>query len=332
MQPCQVQAGSLLSAILFRPEGRGPFAGEAAGRMILLEILFSVILPIFLIIGVGVVLDRSFRLDLPTLSKLNFFVFVPALVFVKLLDADLPAGTLVSVALFGLAHVLALFALSVALFSRGALRQHRAALSIGAVFYNVGNYGIPFTVLAFGDQQVAIVAMLMVTQNLTNFTLGIWVAEGRRGTNRQRLSGLLRIPVVYVLAVALTMRALGLDLIPQVKQPLIYLGNGLIPIALLTLGVQLSRCRLAQGMVPIGAVTLVRLVVSPLLAAGLVWLLGIGGVAGSVLIAAGGLPTAVNAFILASEYDRDPEVVSQCVFWTTLLSPLTLAVVLMLVR
>ena len=48
------------------------------------QILYSVILPVFIIIGVGWLLDRKFQLDLPTLSKLNFYVFVPALMFVML--------------------------------------------------------------------------------------------------------------------------------------------------------------------------------------------------------------------------------------------------------
>ena len=131
---------------------------------------------------------------------------------------------------------------------------------------------------------------------------------------------------------SLAMRALGLDLVPSVKQPLTYLGNGLIPIALLTLGVQLSRCKISREIVPLSVLTVIRLVVSPVIGWGLVTALGIEGVTGAVLIASAGLPVAVNVFILAAEYNRDAELASQGVFWTTLLSPVTLAVVLMLVR
>jgi len=300
--------------------------------MILFEILYSVILPVFLIIGVGVLLDRRFTIDLPTLSKLNFYVFVPALVMVKLLDADLPADTMLKVGGFGIAHVVILFAISLAVYSWGPLRAKRAVLSLATMFYNTGNYGFPFVILAFGDEYVGVIAILLMTQNLLNFTLGIWILEGSKAGNGSRLTGLLKIPVLYVLAIALAMRALGYDLVPQVKQPLTYLGNGLIPIALLTLGVQLSRCKISREIVPLSVLTVIRLVVSPVIGWGLVTALGIEGVTGAVLIASAGLPVAVNVFILSAEYKRDAELASQCVFWTTLLSPVTLAVVLTLVR
>ena len=102
--------------------------------MILLDILFSVIFPVFLIIGVGVALDRCFKLDLPTLSKLNFYVFVPALVFVKLLDADLPGATMLKVGLFTFVHILLVFGLSWLVFSGKGLRDKRPVLSLGAMF------------------------------------------------------------------------------------------------------------------------------------------------------------------------------------------------------
>ena len=57
----------------------------------ILHILANIILPIFVLIGVGVLIDRAFKPDLPTLSKLNFYVFVPALVFVRLIDSQLNA-------------------------------------------------------------------------------------------------------------------------------------------------------------------------------------------------------------------------------------------------
>lgn len=57
--------------------------------MLFFTILANVILPIFVIIGVGFLMDRLFHLDMRTLSKLNFYVFIPALTFVKFLESDL---------------------------------------------------------------------------------------------------------------------------------------------------------------------------------------------------------------------------------------------------
>ena len=46
-------------------------------------ILKSVLLPIFIMISLGYVLQKRFKLDLSTLAKLNINVFVPGFIFVK---------------------------------------------------------------------------------------------------------------------------------------------------------------------------------------------------------------------------------------------------------
>ncbi len=126
------------------------------------------------------------------------------------------------------------------------------------------------------------------------------------------------------------MKGLDLQLAEQVRIPLNDLADGLIPIALLTPGVQLSRSRSGRNLVPLGAVGIARLVFSPLLAFGLVLLFGFGAPEFSLLIVAAALPVAVNTFILTAEYGRDAGLASQAVFWTTLASAGTLSLLLSL--
>ncbi len=54
-----------------------------------LDILIQITLPVFLLIGAGILADRAFKIDLPTLTRLCFNVLLPALVFIKTLDAGL---------------------------------------------------------------------------------------------------------------------------------------------------------------------------------------------------------------------------------------------------
>jgi predicted permease len=299
----------------------------------ILEILGSVILPIFLLIGLGALVERAFRLDQDTLSKLNFYVFVPALSFIILLDANLSAAQMGSVGLFSLAHAAALFALAWGVGWLPALRQHRTPIALGAILYNIGNYGIPLTVLAFGKTQVGIVAIVIVVQNLLTFTLGVWLMEHRvRGTARAALLGMLKLPILYAIALALLLRAFHVTLPAPVRAPLDYLADGLIPLALLTLGAQLARTRLGNDATALAAITVLRLLVSPLLAFLLVRLFGISGVPAQVLIVAAGFPVAVNLTILAAEYRQDEALAAQSIFLTTLLSSVTVAVLILLVR
>ena len=302
----------------------------------LIDIALNIILPIFVLIALGAALDRAFRLDLPTLSKLNFYAFVPALVFVKVLKADLDWSQMAGVVGFRLVHAGVLLAGAWLLCrpARLGLRPQGAVVSMGAMFFNSGNYGIPFVALAFGERYVAVIAVVLMVQNFLTFTLGVWLMEKSAGgrTAGRALRGMLRVPVIYAIGAALVVRATGAQVIPQVAVPLGYLADGLIPVALLTLGVQVARSRLGGHVRALSTVVVLRLAASPLLAASLVWLFGFPRDVSCVLIAAAGLPVAVNVYILAAEYRRDEQLASQAVFWTTLLSAITLTVLLAILR
>ena len=296
------------------------------------SILYTVIVPIFLLIGLGVLLDRRFRLDLPTLNKLNFYAFVPALVFVKLLEADVSAGQLARIGAFSLLHGALLFTLAWLIFSHRALKAHQTVLALGTLLSNVGNYGIPLVLLAFGDQQIGVITVIVVVQNLLTFTLGIWLFERKGRQARQVLASMLGIPVIYAVAIALALHFSYLRLPAPIMVPLRYLADGLIPIALLTLGAQLSRTRLTHGAPSLATAGALRLLISPVVAAALIPVFGFTPPVSSVLIVASAFPVAVNVYILAAEYRQDEALASQAIFWTTLLSAVTMSMLLLLVR
>ena len=58
------------------------------------HIFMNSMIPIFILIGVGFILDRKFKLDLYTLSKLNFYILLPTFVFRAMYEAKFTSGTL----------------------------------------------------------------------------------------------------------------------------------------------------------------------------------------------------------------------------------------------
>jgi predicted permease len=303
---------------------------------VIIEVFVSIILPIFAVIGVGALMGRLFSLDAGTLSKLNFYVFVPAILLSKILDSDLDPARFGTAVVFVVIHLLLMLAVSLVLFSLGPLKVHRRTLTLGALFYNAGNYGLPLAQLAFGEEALGIMAFVVMVQNLASFTLGLWlVADGRQGW-RGALKQSLKAPAIYATLIGLMLNTLGIVLPRPVRIPVDILADGLIPVALLTLGVQLSQVRISSHLGALSALAIARLLLSPLLAAGLA---AVGQVllpetlaVAPVLVVAAGLPVAVNVYILSAEYDREPELASQMVFWTTLVSALTVTAWLVLYR
>ena len=76
----------------------------------------------------------------------------------------------------------------------------------------------------------------------------------------------------------------------------------------------------------------IKLTIPPLLGLGLTRLLGIEGLLRVVLVVEAGMPSAVNALILATNYRRNTELAATTVLVSTILSLGTIALPLTLLR
>lgn len=305
----------------------------------LVAIFTTVCLPILLTAGAGWILDRLFRLDLRTLVKLNIQLFVPAFLFVRLISSDLDLRAGLKVAAFTLTMIASLALVSWLI--SGAFRlpsAQRKSFQLATAFYNCGNFGIPVMMLAFPGGGATIQAFVLTTMNLTTFTAGVLLAHGENGGSTQpRWRTVLAQPSLSAIGLALVLKALGaapaLPLIVPLWKPLSILSDGLVPIALLTLGVQLSHAPALPLRGPLLAAVITRLCGAPALAAALVPLFSVPPETAAILIASTAAPVAVNAAMLVHEYgDGDSSFVSAAVFYSTLFSALTVTVVLSLLR
>ncbi len=297
-----------------------------------LLIFTNVILPIFVLIGLGVLLDRAFKLDVHTLTRISFYIFSPVVVFLGIFNTDLQAGQLVSIVLIEGSLIVAMFLIAALLFSGPAFAGRRGLCEFGTMFFNGGNYGFPLMLLAFGEWAVGVMAIVLLVQALGMFTIGVLLMGGADDGPRSAIMRLLKIPVVYAIPLGFALRLLHVTLPVAVATPLEQLNNGFISMALLTLGVQLSRSRIAGEIRSVFTVTAVRLLLSPLVAFGLVLLFKPGPQIAPVLAVAGGLPVAVNLFVLSVEFEQDADFGSRLVFWSTLLSAVTIPLLLIVFR
>lgn len=295
-------------------------------------IFWQVIFPIFFIILVGALLERTLTLDTSTLTRLNFYALVPALVFTRMLHADLNLLVMGRIALFTLLHSAILLALALLIYRHPLFAPYRKVLLLASVLTNAANYGIPFVLLAFGERYISVSAVILLVQNLLAFTFGILVMESGQVRRVNILRSIVRLPTVYALVLALILNAFSVELPAPIGTPLEYLSDALVPIALVTLGTQLVR-GVGRLPVPLLAVPIaLRLVVAPLLALVLVPLFGFRQDISMVLIATAGLPIAVNVFILSAQYRTQEAFASRIVVLSTLLSAVTQSVWLWLLR
>lgn len=63
-------------------------------------IFINIILPILIQIAIGFGLNKVMDLNVSTLSRVQFYIFIPALLFTKIYNTDLDRNLLVSVVLY----------------------------------------------------------------------------------------------------------------------------------------------------------------------------------------------------------------------------------------
>jgi predicted permease len=301
---------------------------------ILLSILVENILPVFVAVGLGFLLDRRFRLDVKTISRMSFYVLSPCLIFSSLTQSSVSGEEFGDIILFEVLITAILLAISLGFIRLANLnRQQGSAFLLSVLFVNAGNYGLSVNLLAFGQEALARAILYFVGSTVIINTFGVFLASRGKADVRAAFLNVFKVPMVYAVILAFAVRALpwpvtgtwwfgGLDTV----------GRAALPMMLLLLGIQLSRNSLGQNLKGVSAAALLRLGMAPLLSMLLAAVLGLTSDIRRVCVLEASTPTAVNSIILSLEFDVLPDFVTGVVFLSTLLSPLSLTLLIALLR
>ena len=266
----------------------------------------------FSIIGFGWLYARRVRPDMAMVNRISMNVLAPALVFSALASKDF------SVAANGL---LIVGSVAVVLGS-GLLAWPLARLAgIDArtfvppmMFNNCGNMGLPLAVLAYGNAGFAPMVALFTISNLLQFTVGVWMLD-----HRARFASLVRNPMVVATVVGFAFAVVHPPLPDWLSVSIKMVGDALIPMMLLSLGVRLFEASFADWRIGLlGGVVcpLTGIAVAALAAP----LLGLDPTQQGLLIIFGCLPPAVLNFMVAEQFRQEPAKVASIVLIGNLLA------------
>ncbi|MCJ7543686.1 MAG: AEC family transporter [Phycisphaerae bacterium] len=315
------------------------------------QVFYFIVCPMLLLAGIGYVSQRRLKLDLRTLTQLNFSLVVPVIVYVSVITAQVTARGVLMVVIFALAMLAANAGVTrIAARVRKVPTDMRHCMLMTTLFHNSGNYALPLQDLAFrsanlSSEATSIQAFYMVVQNAANFTLGILLAaSGRRDRHwKENLLHIVRFPPVYALVLAIATvqvrNALGTEQAARLAEALrpfwdvvLYIKGAFVAVALYTLGAQLAAIRRVKSDYPIKTSVVLRLLVAPIIALGMVYLLDLRGLMAQVLLIATTTPTAVNTMLLCLEFDNHPDFAARAVLYSTAISPLTVTGVIFLAQ
>ena len=285
----------------------------------IVRILLDILGPVLILVISGVAIGRWLQIPAQPLAKLAYWLIGPAFVFDALSHASLAPQLLgrLSLAAAAAFSVSALIAYAM---SWKLPRDRRAAVVTTGAYGNVGNFGLAIVLFSFDDSARPFAAVAMVVVNGLGLILAVTLAEGG-------LSGFgraLRSPMTLMIPPALLVNSLELDMPLVVDRPVGLLAGAIIPVMLVTLGIQLNTIGRPKFDTDVLRSLTAKLLVQPLVAIPIVAGLGLSGDAAGAIVLQAAMPTAVFAAVIAIELDARPDETATMVMAGTLLSVLTL--------
>ncbi len=290
--------------------------------------LLPAVLPVGLIILIGFIVGRTIPLQRSTLSQLALFVLSPALVIDSLYRTELSVASsgkllmgfaLTSSIIYGALKLMSkIFALSPSI---------STGLTATILFPNNGNMGLPVVTFALGTAGLERAVVYMIGSSFLMFCFGPAIIQGKGIL--QGLKLIFRLPLLWAILGGVSLRLFSIKFPFELDKGIQQLGAAAIPIALILLGIQLSETRFQPGTQEILS-AIARLLIAPLIAYFIGRFLQLEPLNLKVLVLQSAMPTAVNSFILVSEFGGDQELVAKAIVTSTLMSFITLPLVLSL--
>jgi predicted permease len=289
--------------------------------------ILSAILPVFLITAAAFAVRLRVPLHAKTLSSLNIYLLIPALVYSSISKSDIRWGVFGQIVL---GSIIMLGAMTVLLgFAARRLKvdaKERSAFLM-TMFPNLGNFGLPVCLFAFGEKGLTFAVVVMVVGSFLQNSVGIYYAQRTHMGVSDAFKRVFRFPMIYAFLLALAAQRFGFHPPVAVERAIDLTGDASIPIQLVMLGVQLVDTRLETG-VNVFVASGIRLFCGPVIAAAIAFMIGLDGVAAKTFITQMSAPTAVGMAAYGVQFDVSPGFLSSVVSWTFLFAIFTVAAVL----
>jgi predicted permease len=297
----------------------------------LFYVFINVVMPVFGIVLLGYLLGTRLQLQAQTLTRVAYYVFVPAFIFqaishsgIQLADAIRMLGFIL------LTHLAAAFIAGGVARLLGRSREMIAAFVMIAVFGNVGNYGLAMIRFRLGEAAVAPATIYFVVITITAFVVCVSAAGWAHGGGRGALSGLVKTPALWATVPALLVSNSDVSVPLLLSRMIGLLADAMIPVMLFALGLQLLEQRRVNLSLDVFLASANRLLLAPVLAVLIAIPFGLGPVEYAAGVLQAAMPTAILVAIISKENNVVPEFVTSVVLVSTLISLVTLSVLMVL--
>ncbi len=319
---------------------RPPLPSEVTVSL-LLQIL-AIVAPVFLIIVLGCLLKRLRLIDTVFLQQTNrlvYYVCLPLLLFYKISTANFLASFSAPLVIGSVLAIAISFGAS---YGWAGLRRYPPAIhgsfSQGAFRGNLAYMGLAIVFNAYGETGLTRAGILMgfLVPCLNFFSiLALLLPHRDMGSTRGAgfwLQHIAANPLIHASFAGILWSYFALPL-PVVIERSLHIATGMsLPLALIAIGGSFSLNKLRGDLLTAGLASGIKLLGMPLVAAGVLSLLGVAGQDLAIGVLLAGTPAATATYIMAHQLKGDAELASSIVMLSTLLSALTYPLALYLLH
>ena len=302
--------------------------------------VINIVLPVFLIIGLGFGIRRAGLVDdsfFEQTNRLVFYICLPLLLFYKIGTADFsssfkPALVLTTSCAVGCCFVLAWFygrwqkypPPVQGAFCQGAFRGNLAYIGLAIVFNAYGDAGLTRAGVLLG--------FLVPVLNLFAILALVLPHQGQKNSLASISRQILLNPLIIASLAGIGWSFFRLPM-PTVADRALTIATAMtLPLALLSIGGSFSLDRLRGDIKKTTLAVTFKLAVLPLLTALLMLAANITGLDFGVGLLMAGAPTAVATYIMADKMGGDGELAGSIVVLATACSAFTYTLLLLLLR
>lgn len=267
------------------------------------------------------------------LSSIVVDVTCPLLILSSVMGESLPDRTLI-LPLLGVGFLTYVLLLVFGFFVPrliAADRDDQGMIGFALMFANVGFIGYPIVSSIFGAKAVFYAALLNMPNTFFIFTAGVMLVKGEYSVRKLNLK-LLFSPAMIAAFVAALLVALDVHTPEIVARPVTMVGTITVPAALMIIGSSMARLPLHDiiGSPKVYVASVVRLGVVPVSLYFLFKVCGVSDIVNEINTVVIAMPVASFGTMFCMKYGRNPALMTEMTFITTVGSIFTIPLITML--
>ncbi len=292
-----------------------------------LYLSFSVVFPLLCMMSLGYTITALKMFDLPFLKKVNSFSFevlLPILIFINIYQSNFNLSASLSLILFSLACVGAIFLLLLLFVPKNALDRRDSGVIIQGIFRsNYVLFGIPIADSLYGTTGVQLVVLLVAFVIPLYNVFAVLVLQGYSGkktTLKESLITMAKNPLILSSAIGFIFIALRIKLPEIMVSTLVDISQIVTPLALIALGGSFTVTGIKKYKHDLFISVMGKLIIIPLVFIPISILFDYRGIELMALMAMFVSPTAIASYTMAQNMGANDELAGQIVVLTSILS------------